>query len=224
MTCATSLPTRKKATCVRSASLPAISISHRSNWAPKRSAPTKSTWLRRKVAVGTRIVAVSALRFLYAVTLRRDWTGPIHSAPKKDHRLPVILSPREVPQLLQAAPSFTHHVVFSTMHRTGMRVSEAEHLRAANIDSQRMMIRIELSKGHKGREVQLWSCCAAIGGECGLGSGCSRVDSSQSTSPSSPLRRTSPNPPGIYRFRFPEWMFCFTADSTCRQSRGLIGR
>jgi integrase/recombinase XerD len=110
---------------------------------------------QRKVSVGTRIVAVSALRFLYAVTLQRDWTVQLIPAPKKDHRLPVILSPQEVLQLLQAAPSFPHHVIFSTMYGTGMRVSEAVHLRAANIDSQRMMIRIELSKGHKGRDVQL---------------------------------------------------------------------
>lgn len=109
----------------------------------------------RKVSVGTRIVTVSALRFLYAVTLRCDWTVQLIPAPKKDHRLPVILSPQEVLQLLQAAPSFPHHVIFSTMYGTGMRVSEAVHLRAANIDSQRMMIRIELSKGHKGRDVQL---------------------------------------------------------------------
>jgi site-specific recombinase XerD len=109
----------------------------------------------RKVSVGTRIVAVSALRFLYAVTLQRDWTVKLIPTPKKDHRLPVILSPQEVLQLLQAAPSFTHHVIFSTMYGTGMRVSEAVHLRAANIDGQRMMIRIELSKGHKDRDVQL---------------------------------------------------------------------
>ena len=69
--------------------------------------------------------------------------------------MPIILSPAEVLQLLQAAPSFTHHVIFSTMYGTGMRVSEAVHLRAADLDSQRMMIRIELSKGHKGRDVQL---------------------------------------------------------------------
>jgi integrase/recombinase XerD len=109
----------------------------------------------RKVSVGTRIVAVSALRFLYAVSLKRDWTVQLIPTPKKDHRLPVILSPQEVLQLLQAAPSFPHHVIFSTMYGTGMRVSEAVHLRAANIDSQRMMIRIELSKGHKDRDVQL---------------------------------------------------------------------
>jgi len=109
----------------------------------------------RKVSVGTRIIAVSALRFLYAVTLKREWTVQHIPAPKKDQRLPVILSPQEVLRLLQAAPSFPHHVIFSTMYGTGMRVSEAVHLRATNVDSQRMMIRIELSKGHKDRDVQL---------------------------------------------------------------------
>jgi integrase/recombinase XerD len=109
----------------------------------------------RKVAVSTRILAVSALRFLYAVTLKCDWTVQLIPTPKKDHRLPVILSPHEVLQVLQAAPSFPHHVICSTMYGTGMRVSEAVHLRADNIDSQRMMIRIELSKGHKDRDVQL---------------------------------------------------------------------
>ncbi len=86
---------------------------------------------------------------------KRDWTVPLIPGPKKDHRLPVILSPQEVLEVLQAAPSFPHHVIFSTMYGTGMRVSEAVHLRADNIDSQRMMIRIELSKGHKDRDVQL---------------------------------------------------------------------
>ena len=110
---------------------------------------------QKKVSVSTREVAVSALRFFYAVTLRRDWTVQFIPTPKKDHRLPVILSPQEVLELLQAAPCFTHHVIFSTMYGTGMRVSEAVHLGAADIDSQRMMIRIQLGKGHKDRDVQL---------------------------------------------------------------------
>ena len=109
----------------------------------------------KKAAVGTRTVAVSALRFLYGITLKRDWTLELIPAPKKDHRLPVILSPEEVLRLLQAAPSFPHHVIFSTMYGTGMRVSETVHLRAADIDSQRMMIRIEQGKGRKDRYVQL---------------------------------------------------------------------
>jgi len=62
------------------------------------------------------------------------------SAPKKEHRLPVILSLEEVLRLLEAAPSFSHQVIFSTMYGTGARVSEALHLRVPDIDSQHMMI------------------------------------------------------------------------------------
>ena len=100
-------------------------------------------------------MAVSALRFLYKVTLKRDRLIRNDPAPKRETRLPVILSPEEVLRLLEAAPSFSHHVIFSTMYGTGVRVSEAVHLRAADIDSQRMMIRIEQGKGHKDRYVQL---------------------------------------------------------------------
>ena len=107
------------------------------------------------MSVSTRTVAVSALRFLYRVTLKQDRVIEMIPTPKKEHRLPVILSPEEVLRLLEAAPSFSHHVIFSTMYGTGVRVSEALHLRVPDIDSQRMMIRIEQGKGHKDRYVQL---------------------------------------------------------------------
>ena len=109
----------------------------------------------RRVSVSSRTVAASALRFLYGVTLKQGRVIDRIPTPKAEHRLPVILSPEEVLRLLQAAPSFPHHVIFSTMYGTGMRVSEALHLCAVDIDSQRMMIRIQQGKGHKDRYVQL---------------------------------------------------------------------
>ena len=109
----------------------------------------------RRSAVGTRILAVSALRFLYGVTLRRDWAVEKIPTPKKDQKLPVILSPEEVLRLLQGASCFSHHVLLATMYGTGVRVSEAVHLRASDIDSGRMVIRIEHGKGAKDRYVQL---------------------------------------------------------------------
>jgi site-specific recombinase XerD len=109
----------------------------------------------RKVSVSSRMVAATALRFLYSVTLKRDRVLEMIPNPRPEHRLPVILSPEEVLRLLEAAPSFSHRVIFSTMYGTGMRVSEAVHLRAPDIDSLRMMIRIQQSKGNKDRYVQL---------------------------------------------------------------------
>lgn len=75
----------------------------------------------------------------------------------------MILSPAEVGRLLEddAAPPlvveqllpFSYRVIFSTMYGTGVRVSEALHLRVPHLDSQRMMIRIEQGKGHRDRYV-----------------------------------------------------------------------
>jgi integrase/recombinase XerD len=109
----------------------------------------------RKVSVSSRTVATSALRFLYAVTLKQDRVIEMIPTPKAEYRLPVILSPEEVLRLLQAAPSFSYRVIFSTMYGTGVRVSEVLHLRVPHIDSPRMMIRIEQGKGHRDRYVPL---------------------------------------------------------------------
>jgi len=98
---------------------------------------------------------VSALRFLYHVTLKQDRVIEMIPLPKQECQLPVILSPEEVMRLLEAAPSFSHQVIFSTMYGTGLRVSEALHLRVSDLDSQRMMIRIEQGKGHRDRYVPL---------------------------------------------------------------------
>src|SRR5260370_7650368 len=109
----------------------------------------------RKVGISSRTVAVSALRFLYHVTLKRDRIIEVIPFPKQECQLPVILSPEEVLRLLEAAPSFSHYVIFSTMYGTGVRVSEALHLRVPDLDSQRMMIRIEQGKGHRDRYAPL---------------------------------------------------------------------
>ena len=109
----------------------------------------------KRMSVSSQTVAATALRFLYAVTLKRDRVVETIPTPRHEYRLPAILSPQEVLRLFEAAPSFSHRVIFSTMYGTGMRVSEALHLQIPDIDSQRMMIRIEQSKGHKDRYVQL---------------------------------------------------------------------
>ena len=73
----------------------------------------------RKVSVNSRLVAATALRFLYKVTLKRERVIDMLPTPRKEHHLPVILSPAEVLRFLEATPSYYHHVVFSTMYGTG---------------------------------------------------------------------------------------------------------
>jgi integrase/recombinase XerD len=115
-----------------------------------------------------RNVATHALRFFFRVTLRRPWTIETIPSAKGESRLPVILSQDEVQRLIDAAPTFTAHVILSTIYATGIRVSEAVHLRIGDVDSQRMMIRIVQGKGHKDRLFRcppnFSSCCAPIGG------------------------------------------------------------
>jgi integrase/recombinase XerD len=107
------------------------------------------------LSASARNVATHALRFFFLVTLRLPWTIEAIPSAKGENRLPVILSREEVQRLIDAAPTFTTHVILSAIYATGMRVSEAVHLRVADIDSQRMMIRIVQGKGHKDRFVPL---------------------------------------------------------------------
>jgi integrase/recombinase XerD len=102
------------------------------------------------------VVAVSALRFLYKITLKRNWSlDDIIPAPKKPHRLPVILSPEEVLHFLNCVESRKHRVILTTCYAAGLRVSEAIALTPAAIDSKRMVIRVEQGKGQKDRYTML---------------------------------------------------------------------
>jgi integrase/recombinase XerD len=110
----------------------------------------------RKLAPSSILVAVAALRFLYKVTLHKDWTLPeIIPAPQKPQKLPIVLSPEEVVQFLACVPSLKHRTILTTCYAAGLRISEAIRLQPAHIDSQRMVIRVELGKGQKDRYVML---------------------------------------------------------------------
>ena len=110
----------------------------------------------KKLATSSILIAVSALRFLYKVTLHRDWTlEDIIPAPKKPQKLPVVLSPEEVLQFLDCVPGLKHRTILTTCYAAGLRISEVVHLRPPDIDSQRMVIRVEQGKGQKDRYVML---------------------------------------------------------------------
>ena len=98
----------------------------------------------KKLAPSSILIAVSALRFLYKVTLHKEWTfEDIIPAPKKPQKLPVVISPEEVLQFLDFVPGLKHRAILTTCYAAGLRISEAVRLRPADIDSQRMVIRVE---------------------------------------------------------------------------------
>jgi integrase/recombinase XerD len=98
---------------------------------------------------------VTALRFFFRVTLRRydiiEHTAFIHE-PRK---LPVVLSPQEVARLLDAAPGLKYKAALSVAYGAGLRAAEVVSLKVGDIDSERMVIRVEQGKGRKDRNVML---------------------------------------------------------------------
>jgi integrase/recombinase XerD len=109
----------------------------------------------RKLSPGSVGIATSALRFLYKVTLKRDWAPQDIPMPKKPFRLPVILSREEVMRLLECVESLKHRTILTTAYAAGLRLSEATHLRITDLDSQRMVLRVEQGKARKDRYVML---------------------------------------------------------------------
>jgi integrase/recombinase XerD len=98
---------------------------------------------------------VSTLRFFFKVTLKRheivEHTHVIHE-PRK---LPVVLSPEEVARLLDAAPGLKYKAALSVAYGAGLRANEVVSLKISDIDSRRMIIRVEQGKGGKDRNVML---------------------------------------------------------------------
>jgi len=118
--------------------------------------------IRRKVAWSTYNVARCALHFFYRVTLKMDWSPGEIVCAKPPKRLPVILSRDEVRRLLTAARRIKTRAMLTTLYATGLRVSELVGLKVADIDSQRMVIRVRQGKGQKDRYVMLSERLLAI--------------------------------------------------------------
>jgi site-specific recombinase XerD len=110
----------------------------------------------KKLSPSSVLIAVAALRFLYKVSLKKDWTfEDVIPAPKKPQKLPVVLSPEEVVEFLGCVGSTLHRAILTTCYAAGLRISEAIRLKPTDIDSKRMVIRVEQGKGQKDRYVML---------------------------------------------------------------------
>ncbi len=110
---------------------------------------------QQKVAYSSFNQAVCALRFLYTHTIRVPW--PVSMVPfgKRPKTLPTVLSRNEVDKLIQCTNNLKHRTFLMTLYSGGLRFAEAANLRIADIDSDRMMIRVACGKGKKERLVPL---------------------------------------------------------------------
>jgi len=96
---------------------------------------------QRKLSPSSILIAVSALRFLYRVSLKKNWTfEEIIPAPKKPQTLPVVLSPEELLHFLDSVDSTKHRAILTTCYAAGLRISESVHLQPTDVDSQRMEV------------------------------------------------------------------------------------
>jgi integrase/recombinase XerD len=99
--------------------------------------------------------AVSALRFFFSVTLDRLEVTKLLTFVAEPRKIPVVLSPEEVTRFLDAAPGPKYKAAFSAAYGAGLRVSEVVALKVPDVDSERMLLRIEQGKGRKDRFAML---------------------------------------------------------------------
>jgi len=99
--------------------------------------------------------AMCALRFFYGKVLERPETVERIPYARSERRLPVVLSVEETIRFLRSIDVPRYRVLLSTIYATGLRLSEALALRASDIDSQRMVVRVRQGKGKKDRYVPL---------------------------------------------------------------------
>jgi site-specific recombinase XerD len=109
----------------------------------------------KHVSAATLNVYTSALRFLYTVTLERDWNIRSITYAKTPKKLPDVLTQDEVIRLLAGIANLKHRAIVMTLYAAGLRVSEVAGLRVADIDSTRMLIHVRQGKGARDRLVPL---------------------------------------------------------------------
>jgi integrase/recombinase XerD len=111
--------------------------------------------IARKVSSSYFNINVAALRFLYTVTLEHEWASTKLPFQKRPRKLPTVLSSDEMTRFLASIPDRKMRAVLVTAYAAGLRVFEVVALRARDIDSERMVLRIAQGKGGKERLVML---------------------------------------------------------------------
>jgi integrase/recombinase XerD len=100
-------------------------------------------------------VAICGIKFFYEYTLKQQWPTFELIRPKKEHKLPIVLSTEEVYQILSCVRKPHYRVCLSTIYACGLRISEGAGLQVDNIDGARSQLHIRRGKGNKDRRVPL---------------------------------------------------------------------
>ena len=95
--------------------------------------------------------AFSAIKFLFRETLKMPLELKTLKGPKQGRKLPVVLAQDEIKKLFNAVDNIKHQLILMTIYSAGLRLNEVIHLKVHDIDSSRMLIRVEQGKGKKDR-------------------------------------------------------------------------
>ncbi len=109
----------------------------------------------RKLSAETVNTCVSALKHLYLNTLEMPWTDEYFPHVRRQTRLPVVLSQEEILQFFDHVAGLKNRAALMVCYGAGLRISETLALKVGDIDSQRMLIRVEQGKGQKDRYAML---------------------------------------------------------------------
>jgi len=105
----------------------------------------------RKLSTGTYKNYVAGIKFLYKTTLNREEVVEKIKYPKAKIKLPVVLDLAEVKMLLTVMENLKHRAILTITYSAGLRISETARLKVTDIDSKRMMVRVQQGKGYKDR-------------------------------------------------------------------------
>lgn len=100
-------------------------------------------------------IQVGALKLFYNEMLRKNYELNYLYPDRREYKLPEMLSKSEVNSILQHIQNIKHKCIIACIYSCGLRLSEVIHLKIKDVDSQRMLLRIEQAKGNKDRYVPL---------------------------------------------------------------------
>ena len=105
---------------------------------------------KKSSSASTLNIAINALKFYYGEVLKRRFVYDI-KRPKKDKKLPAVLSQKEVSRILSSVTNLKHRLILMLVYSAGLRVSEVVKLKMGDVDTQRKLVHIKGAKGRKDR-------------------------------------------------------------------------
>lgn len=117
---------------------------------------------KEKVSASTQNQYINAIKFYYEKVLKQPKIDIAIERPRKQNRLPKIISEQEVLQLLRATQNLKHKAITSLLYAAGLRISEVVNLKESNLDFINQTILIEQSKGFKDRVSILGEATAQV--------------------------------------------------------------